>query len=238
MAASGAVANFAPSANGFRFTNAFPPAPTIRIDLGPVGTVGLGDASQGVCGGMAFAVRDYFEAGMPVPADEHPPAQGTPLFSYITGRLIDSFDVPEGIAAYAEWMLMPSADLNLVIGTRRGTFGRTASSSWPQVRADIDAGHPSPLGLVTVHTANLAQIGKCHQVLAYGYRIDDSGTVNVYVYDPNTDHGSADEVWISFNAAHPHTVSPISHNINIGEPTLHGFFRSTYRPKVPPIGPA
>ena len=209
MTVSGAVPNFTPSVNGFRFTNAFAPAPTIRIDLGPVGTVGLGDASQGVCGGMVFAVRDYFEAGQPVPTDDQPPAQGTPLFSYITARLIDSFNVPEGIAEYAEWMLTPSADPNLVIGTRRGTFFRTVSASWPQVRADIDAGHPSPLGLVTVHTAELTQIGKCHQVLAYGYRIDDDESVTVSVYDPNTDHDSADAVWISFNAADPHKVTPI-----------------------------
>lgn len=234
MTSSGAVPNFMPSVNGFRFTNAFPPVPTIRIDLGPAGTVGLGDASQGVCGGMAFAVRDYFEAGSPVPLDDQPPAQGTPLFSYLTGRLIDSFNVPDGIVQYAEWMIMPSADLHLVIGSRRGTFARTVTSSWPRVRADIDAGHPSPLGLVTVHTIHLSQIGKCHQVLAYGYRIDDAGAVTINVYDPNTEIGSADYVSIWFDGEHAGTVSPISHNINIAESTLHGFFRSAYSPRVPP----
>jgi hypothetical protein len=59
---SGSVPNFLPSTNAFRFTNTFPPAPTVRIHLGIVGTVGVGNASQGVCGGMVFAVRDYFEA--------------------------------------------------------------------------------------------------------------------------------------------------------------------------------
>jgi hypothetical protein len=234
MTQNGAVPNFAPSVNGFLFTNSFPPDPTIEIDLGPVGTVGLGNASQGVCGGMAFAVRDYFEAGRPIPADTEPPAGQTPLFRYITGRLIDSFNVPAGIAEYAEWMLLPSADLNLIIGSRAGTFSRTVNSTWPQVRADIDAGHPSPLGLVTVHTADLSQIGKCHQVLAYAYEVDDSGAVTLNIYDPNTNHAAADGVWISFDGAHPKTVSPINHNINIGEPTLHGFFRSTYSPKPPP----
>jgi hypothetical protein len=33
--------------------------------------------------------------------------------------------------------------------------------------------------------------------------------VTVSVYDPNTDHDSADAVWISFNAADPHKVTPI-----------------------------
>jgi hypothetical protein len=234
MADSGAVPNFAPTVNGFRFTNSFPPAPTVRINLGPAGTVGLGDASQGVCGGMSFAVRDYFEAGRPVPPDTVPPPANTPLFDYITDRLIDSFNVPSGIATYADWMLTPSADLNLVIGSRAGTFSRTVDTSWPNVRADIDAGHPSPLGLVTVHTADLTQIGKCHQVVAYAYQVDASGTVTLNVYDPNTEHDSADDVRITFDASHPKTVSPINHNINIGEPTLHGFFRSTYSAKSPP----
>lgn len=234
MAASGAVPHFRPSTNGFRFTNAFPHVSTIEIDLGPAGKVGLGDASQGVCGGMAFAVRDYFEAGRPIPPDETPPAKGTPLFRYITHRLIDSFNVPEGVLQYAEWMVLPSGDMRIVFQTRRGTFSRTITSSWPKVRADIDAGHPSPLGLVTVHTSDLRQIGKCHQVLAYGYRTDDAHTVTLAVYDPNTSPDTADDVWISFNAAKPHEVSPITHNINIDEKTLHGFFRSAYSPKLPP----
>jgi hypothetical protein len=235
MATSGAVPDFTPSVNGFRFTNSFPPAPTIRLDLGLAGNVGLGNASQGVCGGMVFAVRDYYEAGRPLPDDVEPPAQDTPLFGYIATRLIDSFNAPAGVTQYAEWMVMPSADVNLVIFTRRGTFARTVSSSWPKLRADIDAGQPSPLGLVTVHTADFRQIGKCHQVLAYGYEIDDTETVTLNVYDPNTAHDSADDVRITFDAANSHHASPITHNINIDGSTLHGFFRSSYTRKTPPL---
>ena len=237
MAASGAVPDFTPSVNGFKFTNSFPPAPTIRLDLGLAGNVGLGNASQGVCGGMVFAARDYFEAGRRVPDDVEPPAQDTPLFDYIAARLIDSFNAPAGVALYAEWMVTPSADVNLIIFTRRGTFARTVISSWPKVRADIDAGQPSPLGLATVHTADLSKIGKCHQVLAYGYDIDDTDVVTLSVYDPNTEHDSADDVRITFDTADPHHVSPITHNINIDGSTLHGFFRSSYTRKTPPITP-
>jgi hypothetical protein len=234
VASTVAVPNFRPSTNGFRFTNAFPPESTIEIDLGPAGRVGLGDASQGVCGGMTFAVRDYFEAGRPIPPDDTPPTKGRPLFRYITRRLIDSFNVPDGVLQYAEWMIMPSTDINLLFGVRHGTFFRTVMSSWPRVRADIDAGHPSPLGLVTIHTADLRQIGRCHQVLAYGYRTDDNRTVTLNVYDPNTDPNAADDVQISFDVGNPHRVSPINHNINIDESALHGFFRTKYAPKVPP----
>jgi hypothetical protein len=230
----GAVPGFRPSVNGFRFTNAFPPTPTIRIDLGLVGTVGLGNASQGVCGGMAFAVRDYFEAGEVPPPDDAPPDQGTTLYRYITARLIDSFNAPAGVAQYADWMLLPTADVDFLIGRRAGAFSRTVTSSWPAVRADIDAGHPSTLGLVTVHTADLRQIGKCHQVLGYAYQVNDEGTVTLQVYDPNTDPTSADEVWIRFDTADPAYPSTISHNVDIAEPVLHGFFRTTYRFKQPP----
>ena len=235
---SGSVPNFLPSTNAFRFTNTFSPAPTVRIHLGIVGTVGVGDASQGVCGGMAFAVRDYFEANLPPPPDEQPPGPDTALFKYITDRLIDSFNAPSGVAQYADWMVLPSGDVNFVLGRRPGTFSRTVRNSWPRVCADIDSGHPSPLGLVTVHTPDLRQIGKCHQVLAYGYTLDDERDVTLNVYDPNTDHDSADDVWITFSAANPSKVSPINHNIDIGEPTLHGFFRSSYNFKSPPAVPA
>jgi hypothetical protein len=234
MATSRVVANFIPSVNGFRFTNSFPDEPDVRLDLGPVGKVSLGDASQGVCGGMAFAVRDYFEAQLPIPEIGTPPASGTPLFSHLVKRLLDSFDVPTGVMKYAEWMMLPTNDLNLVISRQRGTFSRTVNQSWPQVRADVDADHPSPLGLVTVHTMDLSQIRRCHQVLVYGYQVDDDQTVTLNLYDPNTPPDSADDVWITFGAADPHKPSPISCNINIAESTLHGFFRSQYAAKTPP----
>ncbi|MCW2529650.1 MAG: hypothetical protein JWM76_4510 [Pseudonocardiales bacterium] len=235
MGMHGRVNGFQPAQNGFTFTNSFPPAPAVTLDLGPLGPVGLGDASQGVCGGMAFAVRDFFEAGRPVPALAQPPAEGTPLFRFITQRLLDSFDVPDGVLRYADWMVAADADIDLLVATRSGTFSRTVRQTWPSVRADIDAGHPSPLGLVTVHTTDLKQIGKCHQVLAYGYDVDDAGAVTLAIYDPNTSPDQADDVWIRFDGAHPGHVSMISHNINIGEPTLHGFFRSIYSAKVPPV---
>ncbi len=85
-----------------------------------------------------------------------------------------------------------------------------------------------------MHTADLSKIGKCHQVLAYGYTIDDTGAVTLDVYDPNTEHDSADDVHITFDTADPHHVSPITHNVNIEGSTLHGFFRSPYTRKTPP----
>ena len=186
---------------------------------------------------MAFAVRDYVQAGRPIPADTQPPAAGSPLFDYLVRRLINSFDVPGGVATSpVGWCCR--RDLRLFFGSVRGTFARTVLSTWPQVKSDIDGGQLSPLGLVTVHSPTFAavgsEIGKCHQVLAYAYRLGDDGTVAISVYDPNTARATADDVHITMNIATPGTPSPITHNINIAEPTLHGFFRSRYSPAVPP----
>jgi hypothetical protein len=40
---------------------------------------------------------------------------------------------------------------------------------WPKVRADIDAGHPSPIGLITVKSADPFDLKKDRQVLVGGY---------------------------------------------------------------------
>ena len=69
MAESNAVPDFLPSTHGLRFANRFPPGPTVR--LGPIDPrwIGIGDASAGLCGGMAWYVRERFEAGQPIPTD-------------------------------------------------------------------------------------------------------------------------------------------------------------------------
>ncbi|SOD74543.1 hypothetical protein SAMN05892883_3729 [Jatrophihabitans sp. GAS493] len=234
MSSSAAVSGFTPSVDGFPFTNSFPPAPAVQLDLGPAGRVGIGDVSGGVCGGMVFAVRDYFETATAIPQLSQPPAPGTPLFEYIVGRLLDSWDVPNGVLRYAQWMALPSTHVRLPLISEPGTFELTVSKSWPAIRADIDAGRLSTLGLVTVHGTDLKQLGKNHQVLAYGYSLDDAGALTLHVYDPNTPTDSADGVVIQLDVSDPSTVTTISHNINIGEPTLHGFFRADYARKNPP----
>lgn len=230
---SASVPGFRASERGFRFTNSFPAEPDVVIDLGPFGKVGLGDASQGVCGGMVFAVRDYFEAGAPVPSMTDQPAKGSPLFEFIVRRLIDSFNVPTGIAEYAAWLPMRSTSIDFLFIHMHGTGYRTVHDTWPAVKADIDKGRPSPLGVVPLQTSELSKIGKCHQVLAYGY-VDEATSVTLNVYDPNTPNAAADDVWIRFPLDHPERGIRIDHNVNIAEPTLHGFFRSSYAPVAPP----
>src|SRR5437870_4084382 len=96
------VPGFLPSTHGFHFGNDFPSEPVGSISVGFF-SVPIGDASNGVCGGMAYAVRDMFEAGVPVPDVAMHPALNTPLYAYLVRRLFDSFDIPGGVLEYLAW---------------------------------------------------------------------------------------------------------------------------------------
>ena len=60
-----------------------------------LGSLAIGDASNGLCGGMVYTVRDMFlTPDLPPVEATTPPAEGTPLFKYIVDRLLASFDLP------------------------------------------------------------------------------------------------------------------------------------------------
>ena len=231
----GSVPNFLPSQNGFRFTNAWPSEPDVVVDVFGLGRIPIGNASNGLCGGMAFAVRDYFEAKRPPPSSDRP-AHGTPLFTYIVQRLIDSFDVPRGVVRYYEWMSSPDADTHIWIVDRPGVWSRTIREEWPKIKADIDAGHPSCLGIIAAHSSDPADLGRNHQVLAYAYS-RHGFDLQLSVYDPNTDHGSSDTVRLSLNTRNPAQPGPIESNIQIPDP-VRGFFRVSYTAVDPPADAA
>src|SRR3954465_5006722 len=90
--AANAVPGFLPSTRGLRFANRFEPGPTVR--LGPIDPrwVGVGDASSGLCGGMSWFGRDWFEAGFAVPSCTEAPSNGSPLFRALVRRQVLSLD--------------------------------------------------------------------------------------------------------------------------------------------------
>jgi len=225
-----AVPNFVASRDGFQFVNDWPSQPDFVINLPVAGTVKIGNASNGLCGGMVYAVRDFYEAKVPTPTDPRP-AAGTPLYSFIVRRLFDSFDLPGGVVKYYNWMNLPDADQSLLAITRHGIGWHTITEEWPQIKADIDGGHPCPLGLVTVQSMNPMDLGMCHQVLAYAYDLEGS-TLTVDLYDPNTDPGSADACSMSLDIGNPSKKVGITHNVGISDP-IRGFFRTRYQPADP-----
>jgi hypothetical protein len=226
------VPGFLPSTSGLRFANSFPHVPVRRIGIPGVLSVPIGDASNGLCGGMAFAARDYFEAHRPPPADTTAPGSG-PLFDYLVDRLFDSFDLPFGPVKYLQLMspAMPDADsvLSRIGLAPHGRAWRTIVQEWPTIRADLDAGHPSPLGLVRIRSTNPVDLKQNHQVLAYGYDLEGTA-LTLRVYDPNWP--GRDDATFSLDIGSPTravTIEPVPP----GPPVL-AFFRVGYRSAAPP----
>jgi hypothetical protein len=187
------VPGFLPSTRGLHFPNRWPrvPARTIRVRFaGFSAELPLGDASGGLCGGMVFAVMDLFERKLQPPAGAANPDPASAAFDYLGERLFESWGkLANGTygARYYEWMLRPDR-MPLV---RKGTVDLSLRDSLPAVRASIDGERLVPLGLVCASVRNpldfrrsLQDLGRNHQVLAYGY--DADGTrVTLRIYDPN-----------------------------------------------------
>jgi len=228
MARHNAVPGFRASLNGLHFTNSWPSEPDVVVDVRPLGKVAIGDASNGLCGGMAYTVIDVFTAGLPPIPDTTNPAQGSPLFNYLVSRLMASFDIPGGVLKYYDWMTTPDHDTGVWFAIRRGVAWHTIMEEWPRVQADIDAGMLSPLGLVTVETTDPTMMGHNHQVLAYGYDLGDDNRLTLHLYDPNTAPPDADGVFLSLDLSNPTHTTPITHNVGIGKLPIRGFFRTTY----------
>ena len=230
------VPGFLPSVNGLHFTNSFPPEPTLKFDLPGIGSIPIGDASNGVCGGMVSTVRDVFETpGLAPVATTDQPGPDSPLFHYIVDRLIASFDIPHlGFLKYYDWMLTPDADASWPpFIRRRGVAWKTIVEEWEaRIKPDLDAGRLCCLGLVTVASANPAELGHNHQVMAYGYDLDAAGNLVVRVYDPNTPPDKADDAAITLNLLDPEHTAKLGHNIWIGNP-IRGFFRTAYTYRNP-----
>ncbi len=226
------ASGFRPSRQAFAYRNSWPSQPAVRVST-PVGEVDIGNAAGGLCGGMVFAARDYARAGARPP--DQRPVLGEPVYDYIVRRLVDSWDWLGGPAKYLLWMNTPDADTGVrlpLVGRfvgRRGVAWLTIREEWPRVRGEIDSGEPSCLGLVTVRSADPRQLGKNHQVLAWGYEIDGPA-VRLKIYDPN--RGRNDGIFIDFDTGHPSRRTEFRHNVGVA--AIRGFFRVEYSPATPP----
>lgn len=227
-----AAPGFLPSRDGFAFTNSWPAAPAVRVRT-PLGSIGIGNAAAGLCGGMVFAALDFWHARTVPPTQR--PAPGSPLYRFVVRRLVDSWHIPAGVARYYRWMNLPDGDNRIDLpgrrpAARRGMAWRTIVVHWPRIKASLDDGIPAALGLVTMASANPLELGHNHQVLACGYTLSDN-KVTIAVYDPNS--GSDDDVRIEFDTSAPARPTTFSHNLNLGRP-VRGFFLTAYSPVAPP----
>jgi hypothetical protein len=213
------------SRNGLHYPNSWPPVPDLNVPT-PLGAIPVGNAANGLCGGMSFAVRDLFEARRLPPDSGGNPEPGSPAFRYLVARLLDSFSLPTGVLQFYAWMNLPTHDLWF---GPRGTSWRTIRQELPKLRATIDGGHPCPLGLVQTHSSNPNDLGRNHQVLAYGY--EDSGArTTLQIYDPN--HPDDDGVTITFETGRPSATTGFVHSRRSTPPVL-GFFVEPYTARDP-----
>jgi hypothetical protein len=177
-----AIPGFLPSTAGFHFANRWPHGPAIRLGLrvsGPVPValeLRIGDAADGLCGGMALAARDRWLRGEPPPNDAVPPPEGTPLFEEIVRGQLASLESGAAVARfYRAGAASPSGRARIAV-----------RDAWPAIRRQIEEGRPAVVGLVHVATADPRRLGANHQVLAHAYELDGAaGRLTVSVYDPN-----------------------------------------------------
>ncbi len=247
------VPRFRPSVNGFPFSNSWPSETLAYIELPPFNWWGngiaVGDASNGLCGGMTFAVRDYFDNGQ-WPAWKQPSGAGDPVFDYLVRRLFDSFNSPVfgscepficgGYNFFADVVdfqtqmdpLYPDSD-NYITGGLIGE-GRAwimAREAWPAIQASVDAGLLCPIGLVMVKSFWPFDLGNNHQVLAYGYRLQQQ-QLTIHVYDPNSPND--DKVQISLDITDTGEPISVTHNVNAPGP-IYSYFVLRYS-SIAPLG--
>jgi hypothetical protein len=221
------VPGFLPSTSGLHFANYYPHEPELTVTL-PLGQVlNIGDAANGLCGGMAFAVADFYESKRPVPADRQPPPAGSPLYQFIVKRLMDSFNLPFGIARYIELMEPAFPDVGLGFGLP-GRASVMLEDEWPLIKTLLDAGHVVPLGLIRVKSKQLHDLCKNHQVLAYGYDLHGAD-LTVWLYDPN--YPDQDNVHIQLSTASMQAPVPLTY---VPSEPLYCFFHTPYTPVEPP----
>jgi hypothetical protein len=217
------IPRYHPRTHGFPFPNWYPPGTPVFTLPTPFGRIPLGDAHNGLCGGMVFTAMDHYHHGVPIPPGEADAA----LRHRFACRLMDSWNLPFGALKYYDWQRRPLASRFLSgIRVTRGLTARTVEDEWPRIRAELDAGCPVALGLVKVEGWDIRQIAKNHQVLAYGYDLDET-VLALHIYDPNY---PADEATLTLSLANPDAGSPIVHSHE--GPTVRGVFVTEYRKPV------
>jgi hypothetical protein len=214
------VEGFLPSVHGFHFANAWPSGPTVRF--GPLDPrwIGIGDAADGLCGGMVYTVGDLFAAGIAMSPDREPPANGSPRFRAIVRRQIESLAF---LTVPVRFWLRSALGGSFGGDRARATFDR----EWPKAKALIDAGQVAMIGLIRVASANPMTLTRNHQVMAWGYAEDGRG-VTLRLYDPNWSDRDDVTVTIQLDPA----LRPSGLSQSTGEPLL-GWFVLPYSPADP-----
>lgn len=224
------VPGFLPSVSALKFGNSWPHLPLITIPT-PFGPINIGDTAMGVCGGMAYVARDLFESRALPPTQINPPSTTTdPICQYTVGRFLDSMSPAAVITYYA---LMDPAlpdhetELSKIGLAPHGRAWVMINEAWPKIKADIDSGHPSPIGLVLIKSVNPIDLGHNHVVVVYGYELIGAA-LTLHIYDCNCP--GLDDRTISLSIADPEHTTAVQSDY----PSLNCFFHlDDYRAVLP-----
>ncbi len=204
-------------ANGFN-TNIYDPKGIVTWNYIPVG-----HASFGLCGGMVYAARDYYEAHVALPQCEELDLSSS-LGDFIKKRQVDSVINTTDLFTYS---------LQTISGDRNSDYAMCVTE-WSKIKATIDGNHPATLGLILTKSYNPLDITKNHQILAYSYSIIDEDIgrkISIGFYDPI--YPKRNDLLLEFN------VDDAATPIHTNDPSLHGhiyaFFESQYSFEAPPI---
>ncbi|MCA9919286.1 MAG: hypothetical protein KC445_15105, partial [Anaerolineales bacterium] len=101
-----------------------------------------------------------------------------------------------------------------------------------QIRANLDKGIPTPIGMVYVSTKDTMQIWQNHQILACAYEELEDGRIRILVYDPNFPRRN--DVFIE-SWPDPETGGVASvQRIGKKDKVTRGYFVMPYEPVIPP----
>jgi hypothetical protein len=229
--------DFLPSRDGFHFDNKWPNTPYSLPPLrGTLLDKKYGNAENGLCGGMVLGAFDYFVAGQEVPSTTTAPmGERDPLFLFLVNRIFDTFSV-DSVSLLLKLMnpFYPDGDENVLntFGLADGRAAVMAQQEWPLIRADLDAGRPSPVCIVTVKSANPGDLGKNHQLLAYAYEAARHD-VKLHLYDPN--QPDVDDVYMKFSDGDVSQRIMVEHNIQVSGRPVYCFTRMNGAPKPIPF---
>lgn len=224
------VPGFLPSTSALHFMNRWPHLPLLVIQT-PFGPINIGDTAMGVCGGMVYVSRDLFEIrALPPTQTTAPDTTDDPVCQYTVARFFDSFTAGAITTYYA---LMDPAlpdhetDLSQIGLAPHGRSWAMINDAWPKIKADIDSGHPSPIGLVLIKSLNPIDLGQNHVVMVYGYDLIGAD-LTMHIYDPNAP--DRNDRTIRLSIADPlHTVA-----VQSDYPSLNCFFHlDDYRAVMP-----
>jgi hypothetical protein len=192
--------------------------------------VGGPETTYGLCGGMAFAALDYYKLHWVVPrgetANDQPlrteSKEAAALRDYLWARLERSLQ--SNAVTFLTWM----AVLKLPGAGGPSWLLDRSKEEFNKLKSHIDNGEPWPIGLVGT-TGNPMDN---HQILAYGYEDNGTGSGAIWVYD---NLWPDEEIRVDLDFSGSQLVASSPHEPDTKRGPLQGFFCEDYSFARPPV---